>query len=106
MARGNTDSISKQNVKPDDGGFYCYIGPNIPGLIQSGQIYMGTREAALLAASAAIERFPLVKTLLVSGTALPEARLKVKKPGNALYANYQKIAAEREEKRKGKQVNG
>ena len=105
MARNNTDSISKQ-IKPDDGGFYCYIGPNIPGFIQSGQIYMGAREAALSAASAAIERFPLVKTLLVSGTALPEARLKVKKPGNALYANYQKIAAQREEKRKGTQING
>ena len=105
MARNNTDSISKQ-IKPNDGGFYCYIGPNIPGFIQSGQIYMGAREAALSAASAAIERFPLVKTLLVSGTALPEARLKVKKPGNALYANYQKIAAQREEKRKGTQING
>ena len=105
MARNNTDSISKQ-IKPDDGGFYCYIGPNIPGFIQSGQIYMGAREAALSAASAAIERFPLVKTLLVSGTALAEARLKVKKPGNALYANYQKIAAQREEKRKGTQING
>lgn len=100
MARGNANSISKQ-IKPDDGGFYCYIGPNIPGLIQSGQIYIGTREAAFLAAPAAIERFPLVKTLLVSGTALPEARLKVKKPGNALYANYQKIAAQREEKGRG-----
>ena len=105
MARNRTDSVSKQ-IKPDDGGFYCYIGPNIPGLIPNGQIYMGAREAALSAASAAIERFPLVKTLLVSGTALPEARLKVKKPGNALYANYQKIAAQREEKRKGSPING
>ena len=105
MARGNANSISNQ-ITPNDGGFYCYIGPNIPGLIQSGQIYMGTREEALSAASGAIERFPLVKTLLVSGTALPEARLKVKKPGNALYANYQKIAAEREEKRKGAPING
>ena len=105
MARNRTDSVSKQ-IKPDDGGFYCYIGPNIPGLIPNGQIYMGTREAAFSAASAAIERFPLVKTLLISGTALPEARLKVKKPGNALYANYQKIAAQREEKRKGSPING
>jgi hypothetical protein len=33
-----------------------------------------------------------VKTLIVSGDCLPEARLKVKTPGNALYANYRKIA--------------
>ena len=82
--------------KPDDGGFYCYIGPNLAGLIQSGTIYMGTKEEALAAAARAIEKQPLVKTLIVSGAALPEARLKVKKPGNAPYANYQKVAAGRE----------
>ena len=82
--------------KPDDGGFYCYIGPNLAGLIQSGTIYMSTKKDALAAAARAIEKQPLVKTLIVSGAALPEARLKVKKPGNALYVNYQKVAAGRE----------
>ena len=57
---------------------------------------MGTKEEALAAAARAIEKQPLVKTLIVSGAALPEARLKVKKPGNALYVNYQKVAAGRE----------
>ena len=89
---------SQARPKPDDSGFYCYIGPNLAGLIQSGTIYMGTKEEALAAAARAIEKQPLVKTLIVSGTALPEARLKVKKPGNALYANYQKVAAGREGK--------
>lgn len=72
-------------------GFYCYIGPSITGLIQNGAIYRGTRKTALSAAAAAIDKFPLVKTLIVSGDRLPEARLKVKKPDNALYKNYQRI---------------
>lgn len=73
-------------------GFYCYIGPSITGLIQHGTIYRGSRNTALSAAAAAIERNPLIKTLIVSGDRLPEARLKVKKPGNALYKNYQRVA--------------
>ena len=87
---------AQRKPEPDDSGFYCYIGPNLAGLIQSGTIYMGTKQEALAAAARAIEKQPLVKTLIVSGAALPEARLKVKKPGNALYVNYQKVAAGRE----------
>lgn len=105
MAKRDVNAIPEQQPdavkasdsgKAADGGFYCYIGPNIAGLIQSGTIYVGTKENALAAVDNAVKKHPLVKTLLVSGAALPEARLKVKKPGNALYANYQKLAAERE----------
>lgn len=74
---------------------YCYIGPSLRGLIKHGDIFRGSRAKALKAAAAAIEAQPLVKTLIVSGDALPAARLKVKTPGNALYANYNKIAAGR-----------
>lgn len=76
----------------DSSGFYCYIGPSIIGLIQHGTVYRGTRKAAMAAAAAAIEKYPLIKTLIVSLDRLPEARLKVKKPGNALYKNYQRVA--------------
>ena len=72
-------------------GIYMYIGPNLKGLIQTGTIYRGTRANALKQAAEAIKAYPLVKTLIVSGDALPEARLKVKAPGNALYANYMKL---------------
>jgi len=68
-----------------------YIGPSLKGLIRSGTIYRGDRAHALEEAKAAIEAQPLVKTLIVSGDFLPKARLKVKTPGNALYASYQKI---------------
>ena len=77
----------------NESGFYCYVGPNLKGLIQTGTVYKGTREDALAKAEEAIAKQPLVKRLIVSGDALPEARLKVKTPGNALYANYQKLVA-------------
>lgn len=73
-------------------GFYIYIGPNIKKHIQTGTVYRGTREDALKRAAAAIEAYPQVKTLIVSGDALPQAYLKVKTPGNILYANYRKLA--------------
>ena len=85
--------VEKPAAAPEvnQSGFWIYIGPNIKGLIQTGTIFRGDRENALRTA-AAIERYPLVKTLIVSGDALPSARLKVKTPGNALYANYRKLA--------------
>lgn len=89
-----SDAPTVKKKKPGDGtaGFFCYIGPSIPGLIQHGDIYRGTRRAALADAAAAIERHPLIKTLIVSGDQLSDARLKVKKPGNALYKNYKRVA--------------
>ncbi len=75
-----------------ESGFYIYIGPNIKKYIQTGTIYRGTRANALKQAAEAIKAYPLVRTLIVSGDALPEARIKVKTPGNVLYANYRKLA--------------
>ena len=91
-AVSDTPSVKKEKPGGGTAGFFCYIGPSIPGLIQHGDIYRGTRRAALAAAAAAIERKPLVKTLIVSGDRLSDARLKVKKPGNALHNNYQRVA--------------
>lgn len=76
----------------NESGFYMYIGPNLKGFIQTGAIFRGTRKDAYKAAAAAIKQQHLVKSLIVSGDALPEARLKVRQPGNALYRNYQKLA--------------
>lgn len=96
-APASTDkTAAPQAEKKPDGcaaGFYCYIGPNLTGLIQSGAIFRGTRTDALNAAADAIKKQPLVKTLIVSGDELADARLKVKRKGNALNANYEKIAA-------------
>ena len=83
--------------KPDgcSAGFYCYIGPSIAGVIRNGAVFKGTRADALSAAAPAIEKQPLVKALIVSGDDLPEARLRVKKSGNALYTMYQRIAGKK-----------
>lgn len=87
----------KSEAKPGGApaGFFMYIGPYIPGLLQSGQIFPGTREEALKACAVAVEKHPLAKTLLVPGETLPADRLKVKTPGTALYDNYRKLAGER-----------
>ena len=94
-ASAEKSAAPKIESKPDGcaAGFYCYIGPNLTGLIQNGAIFRGTRTDALKAAADAIKKQPLVKTLIVSGDELAEARLKVKRKGNALSANYEKIAA-------------
>lgn len=73
-------------------GVWVYIGPNLKGLVQSGNIYRGSREDVLKALEGAVKEKPEVKTLLVSGEALGEARIKVKTPGNALYTTYKKLA--------------
>lgn len=80
------------NQETDTSGFCCYIGPGIAGVIQHGAIFRGTRAEALEAAKDAIERQPLVKSLIVSGDHLPVARLMVKTPGNALYLNARRIS--------------
>lgn len=93
-----TPAAKKPATKKPDGcaaGFYCYIGPSISGVIRNGAIFKGTRADALSVAAAAIEKQPLVKTLIVSGDDLPEARLQVKKPGNALHAMYQRVAGKK-----------
>lgn len=79
-------------AEPDTSGFYCYIGPNLAGLLQHGAIFRGSREDALQAAANAVQQYPVVKTLIVSGDALPDARVQVKTPGNALYVNARRLA--------------
>lgn len=91
MAKKEQPVAASKAAEANTSGFYIYIGPNIKGLIQTGSIYRGTREDAHKAASAAIEKYSKVKTLIVAGDELPEARLKVKTPGNVLYANYNEL---------------
>lgn len=91
MAVAKKTILKAPEQKQNDSGFFCYIGPSIRGLIQNGAIYIGTREEALKSASAAITYNPLVRTLIVPGDTLAVDRINVKKPGNALYSNYQRI---------------
>lgn len=73
---------------------YCYIGPNIRGYWHTGQIFRGERDSILKESAELVEKHPLVKTLLIPGGSLPVARLKVKEPGTAHYANFHKLQNE------------
>lgn len=92
VSDGSATNTTKAKSNGDAAGFFCYIGPSIMGLIQHGDICLGTRKKALSTWDEAIKKYPLIKTLIVSGDKLSEARLKVKTPGNALYQNYQRVA--------------
>lgn len=88
-------------------GFYIYLGPTIRGLIQANTIYRGDRAHALAEAKEAIEKYPLIKTLIVAGDYLPVARLKIKTSGNALHANYVKLVEQvKNGRRKEAAANG
>lgn len=83
------DTTSRKSNK-----IYCYIGPNIRGYWHTGQVFRGEREDILKEYARLVEEHPLVKTLLVPGESLAVARLKVKEPGTAHYANFQKLRRE------------
>ena len=75
-------------------GFCVYIGPSVVGLAQSGTIMQGSKAQALAQMGRAIERCPRLKHLVIPGELLPEAREKVRTPGNALYEHYRKAVRE------------
>lgn len=89
---------AKKTAKPDAKapGFYIYVGPTIAGVIQTGHLFRTTSKAeALNEIAFALERYPLIQTLVVSGATYPDDRIKVKTPGNLLYVHYQQLLARR-----------
>lgn len=77
----------------DSGSFCVYLGPSILGVIQRGTIYNGSKAATIASLSRVIEKYPLVKDLIVSDKTLAEDRIRVKTPGNLLYVNYHTLAS-------------
>lgn len=73
---------------------YCYIGPNIRGHFHTGEIFRGEKGSIIKAHAELIGKHPLIKALIIPGEALAVARLKVKEPGTAHYANYHKLGKE------------
>lgn len=59
-------------------GFCMYIGPSIVGTIQQARILYGDKQDALAQISAAVEKYPLIATLVIPGDQVSEARIKVK----------------------------
>lgn len=79
--------------KPASAGFSAYIGPSMAGIIQTMTIFpVGREEAMKLPELAyAVEKKPGVADLVVDGSTLPEDRIKIKTPGEELYAKYRAL---------------
>ena len=75
----------KHEITADRVDVYVYIGPTIRSAVQHGSIFPGPRENAEKKLAAAIEKFPPIRMLLVSGEELAVARKQLKQPGNRLY---------------------
>lgn len=78
----------KKTAEPE---FCVYLGPSIIGVIQTGTVLPGTKAESIESVRGAVERYPLIASLIVSGVSLPEAKIKVRTPGNLLYVNYHKL---------------
>lgn len=88
-----TAPAPKKKPTPKSAGFSVYIGPTIPGVIQSGHVYGSPRAEALKVIAPIVEKRPLVASLLVDGDTLAADRIKVKTPGNLLFVNYKRLAS-------------
>ncbi len=75
-------------------GFCVYLGPSIRGVVQNGTIYDGTIETVLQLLAPAIEQYPRIGKLIVSGDDLPVAREKIKVKGNYLFEENRRFVAE------------
>ena len=73
---------------------YAYIGPSIRGVIQKGSIYAGSKAEVEETLESAIQKYPRIRSLLVSGDTLAADRISVKTPGTRLNADYKKLLAE------------
>lgn len=82
--------------KPElNGSGYCvYIGPSIRGVVQYGQVIAGEKQDAFNKLADGIEKFPLIKKLIVTGAELPSANELIKKPGCALFDAKKRLTLE------------
>lgn len=75
--------------------FVCTSGRASSARSSQARILYGDKQDALAQISAAVEKYPLIATLVIPGDQVSEARIKVKTPGNLLYVNYHKLADRR-----------
>ena len=82
-------------VTVKDDGVSAYLGPNMPGIIQTGTIYPCAKVKALERddVKLALEKKPGIAELIVDGDELAEARIKVNTPGEGLYRKYMALRA-------------
>lgn len=75
---------SKKIAQVEEESVFVYLGPSIRGVIQSGTIYLGTRQQVKNNLQFALSKYPKIETLIVKDTEITEAKEKIKKGGNAL----------------------
>lgn len=94
MAEVEVQSAHKRAVrksKPaEEPEYRVYIGPSIRGRALNGAVFSSAQEAQELLAKE-LSAYPSLGMFLVSGDLLPKARIDVKTPGTALYAEMQKL---------------
>lgn len=69
----------------EQANYYVYIGPTIRSAIQRNTVIPGNLEEVKKSLARAIEQYPPIAQLLVTGDELTEARKQIKQPGNRLY---------------------
>lgn len=74
--------------------YFVYLGPSVRGVIQHGQIFPGKKEAVEAFLARKIAKYPRIKTLLVRGDKLAEARIRIRQCGNYLSESYRLFADE------------
>lgn len=91
MAIKHTATAKKPKV-PEITDYCVYIGPSIRGVIQYGSIHAGKLDEVLKDIKPAIDKYPLIAGLVVTGERLSVSRIQVKTPGNAIYETYRKLS--------------
>lgn len=85
-------AAEKKPAEPENrSGFYVYLGPWVPGILNHGDTFEGSRDEVLARLADVIKKRPLVRTMLVPGDHLPEALVQLKTQGTALYTNYRRM---------------
>ena len=94
--------VARMAVKAKDknaGAFCAYIGPSVRGVIQHGTIFEGSKRETIKsdAVRSAVERYPEIADLIVSGEVLAEARIKINTPGSLLAQRRRALAVKMKE---------
>ncbi len=86
-------AVEKANTQPETVKL-IYIGPNLPkAMLQCNKIFEGTEEEIEKELSFILEKFPLVKKMLVPISELAEKKDKVKTSGNVYNKYYSDLKA-------------
>ena len=98
------EAVAEEPLKPEAvdnaSGIWCYIGPNLRGLINHNKIFRGTRAEVLKQAERVLEAYPEAQRLIVAGENLTRDRERAGTPGNAIYEIYKALEKKEKEGRK------